>query len=142
MVSGGIPSYNSGVMTETILHHTSSLDGTNELDGYRVRWNGQHEEMQHPRKIECSWAAVAVEPLPDVTIVLAAQNLPQLVLRYIADFQKSEQQVFATSVGGIDRRSSPRRILTRHEIPIRDLGIVRDVPRWILEFAFEYVARS
>jgi hypothetical protein len=27
VVSGGIPSYNSGVMTETILHHTSSLDG-------------------------------------------------------------------------------------------------------------------
>jgi len=27
VVSGGNPSYNSGVMTETILHHTSSLDG-------------------------------------------------------------------------------------------------------------------
>jgi len=41
------------------------IDGTDELDGYRVRWNGQHEEMQHPRKIECSRAAVAVEPLPN-----------------------------------------------------------------------------
>ena len=93
--------------------------------------------MQHPRKIECSWAAVAVKPLPDVTVVFAAQELSQLVFRYIANFQKSEQQVFTTSVGGIDRRSSPRGILTLHEIPIRDIGIVRDVSRWILEFAFE-----
>ena len=111
VVSGGIPSYNSGVMTETILHHTSSLDGTNELDGYRVRWNGQHEEMQHPRKIECSWATVAVEPLPDMTVVFAAQELSQLIFRYIADFQKSEQQVFTTSVSGVNRRSFQRGIL-------------------------------
>ena len=95
--------------------------------------------MQHPRKVECSWAAVAVEPLPDVTIVFAAQDLSQLVLRYIADFQKSEQQVFTTSVGGIDRRSSQHGVLPLYEIPIRDIGIVRDVSRWILEFAFEWV---
>ena len=129
-------------MTETILHHTSSLDGTNELDGYRVRWNGQHEEMQHPRKVECCWAAVPVEPLPDVTIVLAAQELSELVLRYIADFQKSEQQVFTTSVSGVNRRSSQRGILPLYEIPIRDIDIVRDVPRWILEFAFESAGRG
>ena len=85
------------------------------------------------------WAAVAVESLPDVTIVFAAQDLSQLVLRYIADFQKSEQQVFTTSVGGIDRRSSQRGVLPLYEIPIRDIGIVRDVSRWILEFAFEWV---
>ena len=95
--------------------------------------------MQHPRKVECSWAAVAVEPLPDVTIVLAAQELSKLIFRYIADFQKSEQQVFTTSVGGIDRRSSQRGILPLYEIPVRDICIVRDVPRWILEFAFEWV---
>jgi hypothetical protein len=93
--------------------------------------------MQHSRKIECSWAAVAVEPLPDVTIMFAAQDLPELILRYIADFQKSQQQVFTSEVGGIDRWSSQRGILTLHEIPIRDIGIVRDVSRWILEFAFE-----
>ena len=46
--SGGIPSYNYGVMNETILHHTSSLDGLLERLSPELHLRG--EEFEHAAK--------------------------------------------------------------------------------------------
>ena len=48
VVSGRIPSYNYGVMTETILHHTSSLDGL--LERLSPELHLRREEFEHAAK--------------------------------------------------------------------------------------------
>ena len=48
VVSGGIPSYNSVVMAETILHHTGSLDGL--LDRLSPEPHLRGEEFEHAAK--------------------------------------------------------------------------------------------
>ena len=48
VVSGRIPSYNYGVMTEIILHHTSSLDGLLERLSPELHLRG--EKFEHAAK--------------------------------------------------------------------------------------------
>lgn len=83
--------------------------------------------MAQPRKIKRPWTAIAREPLKDLTFVLGAQDLAQLVLGYAGHFQECVEQMFNRLSPGIDCWPVLCGISPLYEVPRRDVSIIRNV---------------